>query len=350
MVKNRPTLKPNSHHDLWKNELDAFHLYGELIHIEKNKKQSDLFKELSQESIEQATYWKIKANHESVKWIYKKDLRLKIVILMLKFFGPARMLQTLSAMKVRGLSTYRVGFVHSNEDNLKKENLHAAVNSGTNFRAMVFGINDGLVSNASLVFGVVGSGANSQFIFLTGLAGLLAGAFSMAVGEYISVKSQTELYENQISLEADELNEFPEEEAKELSLIYQAKGLDLKIANELAQKLIADKDKALDTLTREELGLNPEELGNPLGAGVSSFISFTIGAIIPIIPFLIFEKDLAFKISAPLSALGLFVAGMTTGLFTGKSALYCGARITLFGTIAAVATYLVGNLIGVSVN
>lgn len=349
MEKNRPRLKKNSLYHLWLSEMNAYYLYLELKDIEKDKIKNELFTDLSKESIEQANYWKKKALPFSENWIYRKSFRLKTIIFLLKIFGPRKMLQSLSAMKIRGISSYRVGNTHVASDNLKNESLHSIVNSGTNFRAIIFGINDGLVSNASLVFGVVGGGASEKYIFLTGLAGLLAGAFSMAVGEYISVKSQTELYENQISLEADELSEFPEEEAKELALIYEAKGLDAKVAHELSMKLIQNKSEALDTLTREELGLNPDELGNALGAGVSSFISFTIGAFLPIAPFLFMNRSDAFMTSIPLSAISLFVIGMLSGLFTGKSSLISGARITLLGTIAATATYFIGKLIGVPV-
>src|SRR5262249_41889667 len=149
---------------------------------------------------------------------------------------------------------------------------------GGNLRAAVFGVNDGLVSNTSLVMGVAGAGAANDFVLMTGVAGLLAGALSMAAGEYVSVRSQREMYEYQIALERAELEEYPEEEAEELALIYQARGVEIGQARELTRTLLARPEQALDVLSREELGLNPDSLGSPWGAAAYSFLSFAIGA------------------------------------------------------------------------
>ena len=150
----------------------------------------------------------------------------------------------------------------------------------------MFGVNDGLVSNTCLVMGVAGAAAAPDVILLTGVAGLLARAFSMAAGEYISMLSQREMFEHQIAQEADELKRYPNEEAEELALIYEARGIPLKDARALAKKLIANPQQALDTLAREELGLNPDDLGSPMGAALSSFVAFAIGATLPLIPYL----------------------------------------------------------------
>lgn len=172
----------------------------------------------------------------------------------------------------------------------------------------------------------------------------------MASGEYVSVKSQTELYENQISLERDELQEFPEEEAKELALIYQAKGLNTDLAHEIATALVQDKEKALDTLAREELGLNPNELGSPIQAALSSFICFSIGAIAPLFPFFFATKELASTLSLIISLVLLFSIGVVISFFTGRSPLKNGLRMCLLGLLAGGTTFFIGKLIGVSVN
>ena len=153
---------------------------------------------------------------------------------------------------------------------------------GGNLRAAVFGVSDGLVSNASLIMGVAGAGAAPQFVVTAGAAGLLAGALSMAAGEYVSVRSQREMYEYQIGLERDELDEYPEEEAEELALIYEARGMDLEQARAMTRELVKQPDAALETLAREELGLNPDDLGSPLGAATASFLAFSAGALLPL--------------------------------------------------------------------
>jgi VIT1/CCC1 family predicted Fe2+/Mn2+ transporter len=229
----------------------------------------------------------------------------------------------------------------------QNETIHAKMKLGTSLRAILFGINDGLVSNASLVFAMVGAQAEAKTLLLTGLAGLLAGAFSMAVGEYVSVTSQTELFEHQISLERAELLAFPEEEAKELSLIYQAKGIEAKMADDMASTLVKDPERALDTLAREELGLNPDELGSGLQAALASFVSFAIGALIPLAPFVFMTGVRASIVSVSISLATLFFIGATVSLLTGKSPLMSGLKMALLGLAAGAATYFVGHWIGV---
>ncbi|MCC6175521.1 MAG: VIT1/CCC1 transporter family protein [Chloroflexi bacterium] len=222
-------------------------------------------------------------------------------------------------------------------------------NTGTSLRAAIFGVNDGLVSNLSLVMGVAGAEPGNQFVILAGVAGLLAGSFSMAAGEYVSIQSQREMFERQIALERDELEENPEEERAELALIYQAKGLPAPDAERLARTLMHDKRVALDTLAREELGLDPDELGSPWGAAISSFAAFSLGAIVPVVPYLLVSGFLAFFISVILSAIALFLVGAGVSLVTGRGLLYSAVRMVLIGGLAAIVTYLVGKVIGVSV-
>ena len=194
--------------------------------------------------------------------------------------------------------------------------------------------------------GVAGAEAESSVLILTGVAGLLAGAFSMAAGEYISTLSQKEMFEHQIGQERDELERYPAEEAEELALIYAARGLPLDEARGVAKKLIANPAQALDTLAREELGLNPDALGSPIGAALSSFVAFAIGASLPLIPFLLGLSPAVPIAAAPGAA--LFAVGAMLSLFSGRNAWLGGARMFLIGAAAAAATYAIGSLFNVA--
>jgi VIT1/CCC1 family predicted Fe2+/Mn2+ transporter len=230
-----------------------------------------------------------------------------------------------------------------------RERWHRSGRSGT-LRAIIFGVSDGLVSNLSLVMGVAGASSNDpKFILLAGIAGLLAGAFSMAAGEYISMQSQRELFEHQIALERAELQMMPELEEQELVAIYRSKGFTDDEARTVAHRLSADPEMALDTLVREELGLDPEELGSPWGAAGGSFAAFAIGAAVPVVPFLFGGGPLVFGLSIGLSLLALFAVGAGVSLVTGRGTLFSGIRQVLIGSAAAAVTYAVGLLIGVSV-
>jgi VIT1/CCC1 family predicted Fe2+/Mn2+ transporter/rubrerythrin len=233
-----------------------------------------------------------------------------------------------------------------------RERWHHAGRSGT-LRAIIFGVSDGLVSNLALVMGVAGASTaatgDGRFILLAGVAGLLAGAFSMAAGEYISMQSQRELFERQIALERAELEAMPEEEQEELASVYVSKGFTPEEAHTIAARMFSDPQHALDTLVREELGLDPDELGSAWGAAIGSFIAFGIGAIIPVIPYLFGSGGVAFWVAVGASLVALFVVGAAVSLLTGRSLLFSGARQVLIGAAAAAVTYLVGSLIGVSV-
>ena len=229
------------------------------------------------------------------------------------------------------------------------EGRHRAI-GGNALRAAVLGANDGLVSNLSLVMGVAGAELVSRTVFITGLAGLLAGAISMALGEWLSVQSSRELYQRQIRIEAREVGEVPDEEREELALIYKSKGLPQDQAEALADRLMSDEANALDTLSREELGIDPEELGGSAWeAATASFFLFAIGAILPVWPFALFEGNTAIIISLVGSGIGLFVIGSAITLMTGRSVWFSGARQVLFGLAAAGITYTIGRIIGVSV-
>lgn len=229
------------------------------------------------------------------------------------------------------------------------EGRHKTV-GGNALRAAVLGANDGLVSNMSLVMGVAGATGGNQAILLAGSAGLLAGALSMALGEWISVKSSQELYENQMQLEMTELETNPEGELKEIALIYMAKGIPEEQAMQMADEIMQDTDRAHALLVREELGINAEELkGSAMEAAVSSFVLFAVGAVIPVLPFFFLSGLTGIVVSVVASAVGLFLIGGAITLFTGKSLWFSGGRQVLFGLAAAAITFGVGHLIGVSI-
>ena len=217
-------------------------------------------------------------------------------------------------------------------------------------RAAIFGVNDGLVSNLSLIFGVAASGVDRQIIVVAGIAGLLAGAFSMAAGEYVSVRVQREVFERLIHLEAHEIGTEPEAERAELAEIYRRKGLSDDLARQVSEQLMRDPATALDTHAREELGLDPDEgLGSPVAAASASFVMFSIGAFVPLIPFLFGEGGGAVAISAVLSGIALASVGAAMSILTGRNPFFSGARMLLIGAAAATITYLVGKALDVTV-
>lgn len=251
----------------------------------------------------------------------------------------ARLLEVLAGGRQPGASGSAIALL---------EGRHRAV-GGNALRAAVLGANDGLVSNLSLIMGVAGAQVSGAGILITGLAGLLAGAGSMAMGEWLSVQSSRELYQRQIDIERAEIETAPEEEAEELALIYQAKGLDEAQAQALSRRILSDESTALDTLAREELGIDPRELGGSAWeAAGASFILFAIGAIVPLAPFLFLHGTTAIAVSLAASAVVLFLIGAGITLLTGRSVMASGVRQLLIGLGAAALTFGVGRLIGAS--
>ena len=231
----------------------------------------------------------------------------------------------------------------------RRESWHRAGGRSGTLRAVIFGVSDGLVSNLSLVMGVAGAASdNPSFILLAGIAGLLAGAFSMAAGEYISMQSQRELFERQIALERSEMELMPAEEQAELAATYRAKGFTKEEADHIAARIFQDPETALDVLIREELGLDPDELGSPWGAAFGSFVAFAIGAIIPVVPYLVGGGTAALAVSLGLSLIALFVVGAAVSLLTGRGAIFSGVRQLGIGLAAALVTYTIGSIIGVA--
>ena len=231
----------------------------------------------------------------------------------------------------------------------RREPWHRGDRSGA-LRAGVFGVSDGLVSNTALVMGFAGSGVSRTVTLLAGVAGLLAGAFSMAAGEYVSMSSQREMYQREISLEETELAEKPEEEHAELVLIYRAKGLSRTDAEQLADKIMADRSVALDTLAREELGLDPDELGSPWSAAASSLLAFALGAFVVVVPYLAGSGTAALVTAIVLALAAMFGVGASIGALNGRNAIRSGFRQVLAGALAAAVTFGVGHLIGAHIS
>lgn len=337
-------------YESWQEEKRSAWLYRVVAECERGTPRESLFKELAEAADEQAELWLdiIKQKGGEAPAAFHPELRSRVVAGLTRFFKPRAMRGVLAAMKVRGMSIYSKGQPHpmpTHLDDIGKR--HQSGASGNALRAGVFGVNDGLISNAALIFGVAGAAPEPGIIVLTGVAGLLAGAFSMAAGEYVSVRSQREMFEYQIGLERAELEEYPKEEAAELAVIYAAKGMSKSEARKLADTLMLDPERALDTLAREELGLNPDELGSPWVAATSSFAAFTAGALLPLLPFL-FGNAQALTSSVALTALGLFAVGAILSLFTGRHAILSGLRMLAIGSAAGLATYFIGAWLGVS--
>jgi len=330
----------------WRSEKTAAYLSGAVASAEHDPGKAKLFREMADAAETQAAI--LAKDLEQVPE-FQPSLRSRLTASLIRTFGPRTMKPILSASKVRGVSVYNGKLPAGHPWPTSVEQVggrHRGLGGGT-LRASVFGVNDGLVSNTCLVMGVAGAAVEPGIILITGVAGLLAGAFSMAAGEFISMLSQKEMFEYQIGQEKDELERYPAEEAEELALIYAARGVPLDEARKITKKLMQNPAQALDTLAREELGLNPNDLGSPIGAALSSFIAFCIGASLPLIPFL-FGLGHGVLIAASLSGAALFAVGATLSLFSGKGAVLGGLRMLLIGAIAAGATYGIGSLFNVA--
>lgn len=355
-------------------EIDACFLYRKLAENESDEAIANVFHQMSEIEQSHAEAFARKVNYP-LENLIQPSWRAKTLNTIGKIFGYDYVLGALmdtekslsnailsskqkNKLEITGSETNHVKILWSileNDKNIsgkqhaKFETNHRSM-GGNAIRAAVLGGNDGLVSNFSLVMGIAGATAGGQGVLLAGLAGLLAGAMSMALGEWISVKSSQELYENQMAIEMDELETNPEGEMKELALIYMAKGIPETQAISMAAEIMTDKTRAHDVLVREELGINPEELkGSAIEAALYSFFLFTIGAIIPVFPFLFTTGYQAIILSMIMSAFGLFIIGAAITLFTGKNIWYSGFRQVIFGLIAAGITFGIGKLIGISI-
>jgi vacuolar iron transporter family protein len=367
--------------DNLKLERDAVALYDALAKIEKDPRRAAAFRMIAGNERRHADVWaaKLRELGATVPEATAPRMRVRTIVLFARLFGThsvrdlvqalegdeeelytqqsspevdaiaaderehAAIWQRLSARGSPGHAGHRPSEIAANE------RWHHAGRSGT-LRAVIFGVSDGLVSNLALVMGIAGASQGvGSFALLAGIAGLLAGAFSMAAGEYISMQSQRELFERQIELERAELEAMPEEEEAELAQVYRGKGFTAAEAAVIAKRMFANPAQALDTLVREELGLDPDELGSPWGAASGSFVAFAIGALVPVIPYVVSSGATAFVAAIALSGAALFAVGAGVSLLTGRSLLYSGTRQVLIGAAAAGVTYLVGHVIGVVV-
>jgi vacuolar iron transporter family protein len=358
-------------------EVDSAALYRTLAQTEKNPQLAQVYQRLAAIEEAHAEYWRshIAAIDQRVPKL-RPGFRARALAWLARRFGPAFVLPTVDTLEHIDSGTYDTQPEAITAGLPAAERSHARIiqalaagtpgalsgsalarlegrhrgMGGNALRAAVLGANDGLVSNLSLVMGVAGADLAGQAILVTGLAGLLAGSCSMALGEWLSVNTARESAQRQIATEADELEQVPEEEKEELSLIYQAKGLPEDLAKSLAEQLIANKKTALDTLVREELGIDPEELGGSAWAAAgTSFLLFAVGAIFPVAPYFALAGMPAIIASLAASGVALFLIGAGTTLFTGRGVLPSGGRQLLVGFAAAGVTYGVGKLIGVAV-
>jgi len=360
----------------FRDEIDSAWLYRAMAGAARDTKLADIYQRLAVTEEKHAAFWEDKLREAGVTPpLHKPGLRSRVVAALARRFGAGSILPAIATRETVGRDVY-VPQPEAKASMTRQEYTHARVlrtieqsqrggleggvlarlegrhrNVGGNaLRAAVLGANDGLCSNLALVMGVAGTLASSHALLITGIAGLLAGAFSMALGEWVSVTSSRELATREISAERAELAQDPESEAEELELIYQAKGLSPDEARSVARQMIADPVKALDALSREELGIDPEHLGGSAWqAAGTSFVLFAIGAAIPVIPFLPLEGNTAVAASIVVSAVALFAIGAGIALFTGRPVLYSGVRQLILGLAAAGVTYGLGRALGVAI-
>lgn len=356
----------------WEDELNSAMLYEVLSKVEKDGRIADVYRRMADAERGHAAHWAARIKELGGELPeFRPRWRARILAWLGKRFGPEMVLPGMKAMEDRGSGDYsrEAGAQKMQADEQSHSRLiqqitrtsggfeggalaalegrHRSV-GGNALRAAVLGANDGLVSNLSLVMGVAGAALDNRSILITGLAGMLAGSISMALGEWLSVQSSRELYEHQIAIEAEEIEATPEEEELELALIYEARGLKPEQARLLASQIIANSESALETLAREELGVDPKELGGSAWeAAITSFVLFSVGAIIPVIAFTILSGMTAVIVSIIMSMLGLFLLGAASTLMTGRPVLYSGMRMVIFGLLAAAVTFGIGRLIGV---
>jgi VIT1/CCC1 family predicted Fe2+/Mn2+ transporter len=356
-------------------ELNSAALYRSLAANEKNPDLAEIYRRLADTEQGHAETWAERLEAAGVKApAFHPSWRTRVLSLLARRFGAQSVLPTLSSIERINSDGYSqqaeagdmVATERSHARLLRRidESIQGGMGGaavaqiegrhrkagGNALRAAVLGASDGLLSNFNLVMGVAGAQMSGSAILMTGCAGLLAGAISMALGEWISVQSSRELYQEQLRSEKEEIDMAPEEEVEELFLIYRARGFDEHEARSLANRIMDHPETALDTLARDELGIDPGELGGSAWeAAITSFLLFAAGAVIPVIPYVFFAGTTAFLFSAALSTAGLFVIGAAITLFTGRSVVYSGSRQVLFGLAAAGVTFSIGRLIGVGI-
>src|SRR6266567_4472657 len=369
MIRNGGAGRVKRWRELLAAERDAAALYTRIAETETGERRS-IFEELAAVERRHAAHWedKIRGAGETVPPAGRPSMRTRLLATAASRLSPGAVLPLIERAERADAGMYdsdpdaapgMAADEHGHARTIAKlieggrpgpraqiarrEPWHRGDRSGA-LRAGVFGVSDGLVSNTALVMGVAGSGVSHTVILLAGTAGLLSGSFSMAAGEYVSMASQREM-----SLEAQELQEKPEEERDELVLLYRAKGLPRGDAERLADRIMADRQVALDTLTREELGLDPTELGSPLSAAISSLLTFATGALVVILPYFFGGGTAALVAAIILAAAAMLGVGAGIGMLGGRSPVRSGLRQLLLGGAAALVTFGIGHLIGASV-
>jgi VIT1/CCC1 family predicted Fe2+/Mn2+ transporter len=354
-------------------EQEGSELYQKLAKTERDPHLAELYRRMAETEQRHAAVWAdyLRKVGETVP-PYTPGWRIRMIIWLAQRFGVNSVLPMVSSMERGASHDYdtqpEARAAGMAKDERSHERLFRSVEitgggiagpalarfegrhrgtGGNALRAAVLGASDGLTTNLSLVMGVAGANLPGHTILFTGLAGMLAGALSMSIGEWLSVQSARELYTHQIAVERQELLDMPEEEREELALIYEAKGIDRETANRMADHIISQGEAALDTLAREELGIDPEELGGSAWtASIMSFMLFAIGAVIPVIPFVFGSGIVAVLISLVLGILGLFIIGVGITLTTGAPLLKSAGRQVLLGLAAAAITFGLGSLVG----
>lgn len=361
-----------------RSELDGAALYRAIAEAEPDAARRAVLMELSRAESRHAALWREKLRAAGApEPRFSLSLRTRLLALLARRFGPRFVMPSLAAAEYADRDKYatQADAVSLSAD----ERGHASVvnalatgtarpaasigtdiaraepwhrnASGNDLRAAVLGANDGLVSNFCLIIGIAGAGVASRTVLLSGIAGLVAGACSMALGEWLSVTNARELARTQIAREAEEIEQTPQAEQHELALIYQAKGLPQAEAQRIAADLMQDKQGALDALTREELGIDPAELGgNPWSAAATSFLLFAVGACVPLLPFIWTSGPRVVGFCVAASAAALAAIGGLTSLFNGRSPAFSAARQVVFGCVAAAVTYGIGRLLGVALS
>ena len=362
--------------DNLQDEVDGAAVYAALADAERDPNLANIYRRLATVERAHAEFWQKRLDRSTGRQTtLTPSFRARGLSWLARRFGPSMVLPTMAATEARGISHYDAQPDAVAEGMPQDERAHARIiqaassthkglagpalarlegrhrgTGGNALRAAVLGANDGLVSNLSLVMAIAGADPGGRTILLAGLAGLVAGAFSMAMGEWLSVTSSRELYERQIATEAAELKQSPEEEMEELVLIYRAKGLSEPEARSLTGRLLGQKEIALDTLVREELGIDPKMLGGSAWtAAGTSFALFAIGAIFPVVPYVFLTGPIAMIWSLILSGLALAAIGAGTSLFTGRGMIFAAIRQLAIGYAAAMITYGLGRLAGIAI-
>jgi VIT1/CCC1 family predicted Fe2+/Mn2+ transporter len=368
----------NPRTDLWLQNLlderDGAALYDGLALHEKDSVRSRTFRDMAEDERRHADIWRRKLEKEGVLLPPDRpSARVRALVWLARRLGSAAVVPMALEAESSNAASYDAqgGEATAMAD---EERVHRQVLKGMNdqapasaralissrerwhrgggragsIRAAIFGMNDGLLSNLSLMLGVAGAGVETHSVVVTGFAGLLAGAFSMAAGEYTSVASQRDLLARQVAMEKREIEEAPEEEAAELTLLFKQKGLSTEQASRTAAEILKHPESALDTLVREELGLDPEDLGSPWSAAVSSFAMFAVGAIVPVVPFLFLRGQMAAAAAAALAGVVLAAVGGLVGFLSGTSVVRSAGRMLGLAALAAGVTYLVGRMFGAS--